>query len=778
MATYDHLPLKRLEGSLERRKNGFGGSPGRDAGAHGARIEAEIDETLASQSALPAIDGIDPSLILKVTAAANIPEDEWRKLGLVLLSTDGDNSVVLFASDQSLQEFKRRVEAYQGELPLGQKLPMYANLVAAIESVSLLNATDRIGAVLRNLGISSPDKFTDGTNYLLDIELHFPPDKDDAFLFLHRLESVIGKNAGTVLSTYTGEHLLLARVEGPGEAIREALTLPEVAKVDMPPNPDFAVEDLAELTIADVTAGSPPPPDGVVIGIIDTGVNFGHPLLVGAEVGSISLDPTGVTSDEKGHGTQVASIAAFGDIKARVELNDFSQQFRLASARVLNSNGQFLKSRTLPDLMNEAVRTLNASYGCRIFNVSLGDETRPYSGGKLDTWSASLDSLARELDVLIIVSAGNRNDLTSSFSDKIMGQYPKYLITNGSKIIEPAAAAIVLTVGSLTHSNGIDDGDADYVGVQPICAADEPSPFTRTGPGVRGMIKPDLADRGGTAVWDGPSQKVVTGSAKAAAGVWSFSHVPIERLFVSRSGTSLAAPAVAYKAALLLQKFPGASANLLRALLGLSASIPPAALARAGGITAKEMTTVLGHGVSNATHAALSDDSRVVLYAEDSIEIDHFAVYEVPIPAAFQTEPGTREIRVSLAFDPPSRHTRADYLGATMAWRLLRGSDLQQVHDRFRKWKKEEGDLPEFEKRFVCKTEPGSDLRGFGTLQVGTYTGKRDISAYGSRYFVAVWCSRRWAPATIVKQKFAIAVQLRHENVNTLYASVRQPVKV
>ena len=56
--------------------------------------------------------------------------------------------------------------------------------------------------------------------------------------------------------------------------------------------------------------------------------------------------------------------------------------------------------------MNEIIRTLHAR-GCRIFNLSIGDRKARYIGGKVGTWTAILDELARELDILIIVAAGN-----------------------------------------------------------------------------------------------------------------------------------------------------------------------------------------------------------------------------------------------------------------------------------------------------------------------------------------------------------------------------------
>lgn len=778
MATYDHLPLKRLQGELERRKHGFGASPSRDYKTHGARIQGEIENSIAAYEALPAISGVDPSLILKVTTAANIDEDEWRKLGMTVLSVNGDQSIVLFASDATLQEFRRKVGAYQNDIPAGQKAPQYSGLVAAVESVVLLEPADRIGPTLAGEGFTTPDAFGAGESYTLDFELHRPGDQVDFNLFLFRLEQAIAPHAGVVLSTYAGNDMLLMRAVCNGDGVRAALELPEVAIVELPPQPDLLSEDIRTIDIDDLPVGDAPPNGAVVVGVIDTGVNFGHPLLGPTEAGSITAVEQWGTADAFGHGTSVAAIAAFGDLAARVRAKNFNTEVRIASARVTTDNGRFPLELSLPSLMESAIRGLHARFGCRIFNISLGVGRRIYAGGKPDPWTATLDYLARDLNVLIVVSAGNREDLADTFKDSIVKAYPTYLTEPASRIIEPATGANVFSVGSIAHANGLENEDEEYVGVRAICAREEPSPFTRTGPGIKGMVKPDLMDFGGNAVWDGPSDKLVGGHVKASAGVWTFHHAPIgNSLFASRSGTSFAAPNVAYKAALLLTKFPNASANLLRSLLALSAQVPAAARARVG-LRDKELAMVCGYGVCDAEHAASSDDDRVVFYAEDELPLDQFAVFEIPIPWDFQTEPGQREIRVALAFDPPVRHTRVAYLGVSMGWRLIRGSSHRDVLDRFRKWEKEEGKPPEFENKYVCPTDFGSATRELSTLQIGTYVGKSDIRKYGDNYYLAVWCSRRWAPKDVARQKYAISVQLRHQALTTLYQALTTPVRV
>jgi hypothetical protein len=663
-------------------------------------------------------------------------------------------------------------------LPLGQKNPSYAGLIEAIESIGTAGADDRVGDSLKAVGLRKAADLDDDQTYVVDVELFHPADDMQAQIFVLRLEKTLAAHGGAILNSYIGDQLLLCRVEAPGAAIKAALELPEVASIELPPRPDLQTEDLGEMTVGDVDPGGPPPQNALSIGVIDSGVNFGHPLLAYAMKGAFSCYDKWSDADEAGHGTSVASMAAYGDVSTRHQEGDFSAPFWLASARVVDGKGEFPKEITVPEIMEQSIRRLHKEHGCRIFNISLGNPKLVYAGGKAGIWAETLDALARELNVLFVVSTGNRSDLTSKYGENVLKEYPKYLLEPASRLVDPATAALALTVGSVAHANGLVDDDEEFVGVLPICALDQPSPFTRTGPGVRGMVKPDLVDYGGNAVWDGPTKALVSGGNKSSAGVWTFHHEPVTRLFRARSGTSFSAPIVAHKAALLLGHFPDAPANFLRAMLALAAEMPPASLDILEPVGKVAPLMVCGHGVSNVDHALASDDSRIAFYTNDELALDRFAVYELPVPALFQTTKGAREIRVSLAYDPPVRRTRADYLGVTMGWRLLRGTNEKDVFDKFRKWEKAEGDPPEFPPRYTCDTFPGPQLREKGTLQCASFIAQRDMSAYGDTYYLAVWCRRRWAPKDVERQRYSVAIQLRHSAEIELYQSLTLPLEV
>jgi hypothetical protein len=212
----------------------------------------------------------------------------------------------------------------------------------------------------------------------------------------------------------------------------------------------------------------------------------------------------------------------------------------------------------------------------------------------------------------------------------------------------------------------------------------------------------------------------------------------LQRLFTTGFGTSYAAPLVAHKAALVLKVFPAASANLLRALLANSARPPEPSVARLRPLGPDAVRNVCGYGIANATLATTSDTNRVILYADDEIGMDRFFVYEVPVPRDFSETKGKRAIRVTLAFDPPTRHTRAAYLGVQMSFRLVRGKTLGEVIDHYRKRDKAiDGEHPTLEGKFDCSFDSGPNTRECGTLQSAEFEmSKNPAAEYGDTYFL------------------------------------------
>ena len=67
-------------------------------------------------------DKINPALIFKIEANSPIDESNLNKMGLKVLGTDYMDTVVVFADDEHLTEFKKRIKEYSDEIPPNRKM--------------------------------------------------------------------------------------------------------------------------------------------------------------------------------------------------------------------------------------------------------------------------------------------------------------------------------------------------------------------------------------------------------------------------------------------------------------------------------------------------------------------------------------------------------------------------------------------------------------------------------------------------------------------------------
>lgn len=776
MPELPHLILPRAEVDLERRKRpGFGGGVVRNQREQTQKIKLEVENTLAEQVRLRAAS-IDPRLIVRVRTVQPVTEEEWEKAGLIVLGQDDRESVVLFSSDGEMTEFRRRLQRYGEPLPAGQKNPSYAGLIGAIEELRPLQAADRIGSALREEGFETLASFADDRDLILDVELWETGTQAERVKDVLRLERELAEREGEISDRYIGTSFTVLRVRASGVAARWMLDLPTVRVIDLPPQVDIDIERLLDIALQDIGVVEAPDVDAPLIGIIDSGVNNAHPLLADVVIERFAAPQSLGLSDEYGHGSKVSGVAAYGDVRGCLESGIFKASARLLSGKVVNANGRFDDQRLIASQMAEIVRALHGR-GCRIFNISLGDRRKVYRGAKVGTWTAVLDELARELNVLFVVSAGNYEHIAQRTPDEHLTDYPRYLLEPLSRIVEPATAVCALSVGAIASSASLAERLPGDVSLRPIAAMGEPAPFTRAGYGVAEALKPDLCDDGGNHFYDGATQGV---RRRPQSEILTTSSRYLERMFTTEIGTSYAAPLVAHKAALVLRVLPEASANLLRALLVNSASIPKAAQDRLLPLGDEAAMRLCGFGIADSIAAASSDRNRVVLYADDEIGMDNFFVYEVPIPLEFSETKGDRYITVSLAFDPPTRHTRAAYLGVEMSFRLVRGKTLEEVQEHFRRRNVvAEGRQPDVESRYNVSFDSGPNFRERGTMQRGAFSIKRNPdAAYGDTYYLVVRCERQWFADELAMQRFAVVVELGHSEDIDIYERIRARVEV
>src|SRR5262249_18331518 len=271
----------------------------------------------------------------------------------------------------------------------------------------------------------------------------------------------------------------------------------------------------------------------------------------------------------------------------------------------------------------------------------------------------------------------------------------------------------------------------------------------------------------------------------------SLSHEPTRSLFSFDVGTSFGAPLVARLGAMVWDRLRDALAqepdpNLVRAVLATAAAVPEALRKRIEPLRGADgILKVCGYGMPDEDHALHSGDRRVTLVARSSIPVDSFQLYEVPVPEEFRRAPGKKRVCVSLAFDPPVRRRRAQYLGVEMSYALIRGKSVDEIVEAYRALTAEEQAAVRRRERtmpgalqspYRCDLRPGPQALQSSTPQRSEWTFQREQQDYGESWYLVVRATRNWATDDVTSQDFGIAVCLEAEKPQ-LYSLIRQRVQ-
>ena len=89
----------------------------------------------------------------------------------------------------------------------------------------------------------------------------------------------------------------------------------------------------------------------------------------------------------------------------------------------------FPEDKRPEQIVKEAIEYFNKEYGCRIFNLSAGDSDHVYTGGRQLAWAEMLDQLSKQLDIVIVISAGNvSNPQINDFLSMVFKAHHKHFI--------------------------------------------------------------------------------------------------------------------------------------------------------------------------------------------------------------------------------------------------------------------------------------------------------------------------------------------------------------
>ncbi len=195
---------------------------------------------------------------------------------------------------------------------------------------------------------------------------------------------------------------------------------------------------------------------GVLIGVVDTGVDISHEDLAGQVVGSTDcvgsggnpLACEGSAADDNGHGTAVAGIAAAAANNGK-GVAGAAPGARLLIAKAIDSNGK----ASIADI-NAAIEWV-VGHGAAVVNLSLGDPTLSFTSQYGETLRQGIE-YAWDQGAVPVLSAGNAAalGLTSSYPDDLDAVVVGASNRNGTQTLSTASTgdakwAVMAPGGSL-----------------------------------------------------------------------------------------------------------------------------------------------------------------------------------------------------------------------------------------------------------------------------------------------------------------------------------------
>ena len=744
--------------------------------------------------ARPAVLGVDPRLVMVIELGAPVASDDFRRAGLQVLDAADKAVVVAFADDPQMAGFLQRLDECAGGIPPGHASEPYAAFVDAIDAVRALGPDDRITEALGEIVAEAAPE----SELRLDVELWHPDDRALADAWTDLLRDAVAAAGGRITDAYTSDQagVILARVYAPAGRIRELAALDVIARLDVLPRPALTPPQLFALELDHLPTVDPPSPTAPIVGLIDSGIASGHPLIGPAVLAAEALSPD-ITDgeDRSGHGTMVAGLLLHGPIEPVISGGVRARPIcKLLSVAVLNENSLFPDEHLWERDLIEAVEWC-ASQGARIINLSVGDSRHPLRTPRQLPAAALIDEAARRLGLVVIIAAGNTHPtdyLGTIQPDSLVG-YPAALLTDAATgVLDPGTAALALTVGGITDAAAAGGyASRETVTRRPFGRPGWPSPVTRRGPGVSASVKPELVERAGTLGLESgrlvkdPELSVISSLLRPG------------RLLGFEIGTSFAAPLVTRVAAAVQARYPDFGPNLIRALVLLSADRNAFEEQIDGTLAVRRNRArqLLGYGRPSIARAAESTSHRVTLIAEGVIPMNGVHIYEIPIPSSFFQRGGRRGIDIALAFDPRTRPSRLDYTSSKMEFLLYRGIPLDQVIELVARIEGEDIDL-EGEDDIdgsetstatasggpgsqAVKLQPSNTIRSRGANQLGRveFAQKLDPMRHAPT-FLAVRNVNRWDDTTAT-QNYGLAIALwRTEAQLELYAELQAQLEV
>lgn len=550
--------------------------PKRVVSTHAATIQRKLQEcydkslTQKQVAAIRYKEGIYLEFSSAVEHDLAIRSLENRKQGIHLLNVHEDEetntikaTVYIPAGKESY--FIKKVEAYANELtPKGK--PKNNDLVGSIEDVKL--------AILDSFWIGAPETMPMEQSVWCEVWLRFEYDEKNIEAWRVSEENITSICQETEIKIDEKHIIFPERIVKMIYANAEQLKLlisrcPYITEIRHAQEVTSFFEELSNSEqkewVNELLSRVEYQKGNVSICLLDTGITAAHPLLEKAvDLNHVqAVDPSWGNGDHQGHGTEMAGIALFNDLKQALVSNTKIQlPHEIESIKILPPKGG-----NLPELYGaiteQAVSLAEIAnpYANRVICMAVTSPDYNTFDGSPTSWSAALDYITsgandeNEEKRLFIVSAGNVYP-----SELAKTRYPD---ANALHCVEsPGQSWNAITVGA--YSKDVEITDAFFAGYNPVAQTGEISPYSSTSEtwSSRWPIKPEVLFDGGNMATNGMDY-----TECPDLSLLTTNYRPLNKQFSTIWGTSSAAAQAAWFCAQLLTEYPDLWPETVRALI-------------------------------------------------------------------------------------------------------------------------------------------------------------------------------------------------------------------
>lgn len=566
--TVSALPYKSKSYRDDREKH-----PDRDKYSHASRIleclKSSFDDDKSQKaSAVRHRSGIylvfssSPGYELQTNSLENRP----KGISLLNVSVDEETKITratVYIPNGKESFFLKRVEDYQTKVTKSNK-PKNESLVASIDDVRL--------AVLDSFWVGDKSDIPQKNKEWCEIWLRVTFNKKKSHI--NDVESNL-----TVICEELGIKISQDRIVFPERLVKLILVSEEdlkrlicrcdyIAEIRLAAEPtSFFVKMSSKEQmewIDDLIKRTDFKLDGTSICLLDTGLDNKQKLLEkAADDNHIqAVESSWKPSDHDGHGTEMAGVALFYDLKKHfVEKNRLQIYHEIESVKLLPPTGENL-IELYGCLTKNAVSMAEIANpkANRIICMAITEPNNPIKDGSPTSWSGAIDDIASGANEenakrLIIISAGNVNT-----KEILESGYPDANCIHS--VESPGQAWNAITVGA--YSGVVDIDDVEMRGFQAISKSGDLSPHSSTSLmwGKRWPIKPEILFMGGNVAYNGHDYDTCDDLSLLTTG----SHKNNYQL-TSINATSAATAQAAWFAAQIASEYPNLWPETIRALI-------------------------------------------------------------------------------------------------------------------------------------------------------------------------------------------------------------------